>query len=64
MMNNATQLLPSVHKVVVPHGAPCDVITFDFVPQCLKLLHNPEIMTHANLLIDVQNPMRNDQHQC
>jgi hypothetical protein len=57
MMNNATQLLPSVHKVVVPHGAPCDVITFDFVPQLLKLLQNPELMTQANLLIDVQNPL-------
>jgi len=40
MMNNATQLLPSVRTVAVPHGPPCDVITFDFVPQLLQLLQN------------------------
>ena len=58
MMNNATQLLPSVRRVDVPHGPPCDVITFDFVPQLLQLLQNRTIMTQENLLIDVQDPLR------
>jgi hypothetical protein len=58
MMNNATQLLPSVHWVDVPHGPPCDVITFDFVPQLLQLLQNRTVMTQENLLIDEQDPLR------
>ena len=57
MMNNATQLLPTVRTVAVPHGPSCDVITFDFVPQLLKLLQNRSIMTQDNLLIDVHNPL-------
>ena len=57
MMNNATQLLPSVRTVDALHGPPCDVITFDFVPQLLQLLQNWTIMTQENLLIDVQDPL-------
>jgi hypothetical protein len=37
---NATQLLPSVLSVSSPHGAPCDVVVFDFVPQLLRQLQN------------------------
>ncbi len=45
--------------VDVPHRPPCDVITFDFVPQLLQLLQNRTIMTQENLLIDVvQDPLR------
>ena len=43
MMNNTTQLLPMVRTVAAPHGPSCDVITFDFVPQLLKLLQNRTI---------------------
>ena len=54
---NATQLLPTVTAVAMPHGPPCDVIMFDFVPQLLQLLQNQDIMIQQNLLIDVQNPL-------
>jgi hypothetical protein len=40
-MDNATKLLPAVRNVVVPHGLPCHVIVYDFVPQllsCCKIL--------------------------
>ncbi len=57
MMNNAMQLLSTVRTVAAPHGPSCDVITFDFVPQLLKLLQNWTIMTQDNLLIDVHNPL-------
>ena len=57
MMNNATQLLPTVRTVAVPDGSSCDVIWFDCVPQLLKLLQNQTIMTQDNLLIDVHNPL-------
>jgi hypothetical protein len=57
LMNNATQLLPTVRTVAVPQGPSCDVITFDFVSQLLKLLQNRTIMTQDNLLIDVHNPL-------
>jgi hypothetical protein len=56
-MKNAKQLLPSVMKVTVPHGIPRDVIVFDFVPQLLRLLQNPKLMTADNLLIDPKNPL-------
>ena len=48
MMTNATQLLPMVQTVAVPHVPSCDVITFDFVPQLLTLLQNQTIMTQDN----------------
>jgi hypothetical protein len=57
MMNNAMQLLPTVRTVAVPHGPSSDVITFDFVPQLLRLLQNRTIMTQDNLLIDVHYPL-------
>jgi hypothetical protein len=37
---NGTQLLPSVLSVSSPHGPPCDVVVFDFVPQLLRLLQS------------------------
>ena len=56
-MDNATKLLPAVRNVVVPHGIPCHVIVYDFVPQLLSLLQNPDIMIQANLSIDVLKPL-------
>ncbi|KAI2492859.1 hypothetical protein MHU86_21672 [Fragilaria crotonensis] len=56
-MKNATQFLPSVVNVTTPHGPPRDVIVFDFVPQLLRLLQNPKLMTADNLLIDPVNPL-------
>jgi hypothetical protein len=44
LIANATQLLPSVLLVSSPHGPPCDVVVFDFVPQLLRLLQNPTLM--------------------
>jgi hypothetical protein len=41
---NAKQVLPSVFLVSSPHGPPCDVVVFDFVPQLLCLLQNPSLM--------------------
>ena len=56
-IENARQLLPSVYHVPMPHGAPCDVIAFDFVPQLLSLLQDRSIMTSENLVIDPINPL-------
>jgi hypothetical protein len=56
-MDNATKLLPAVRNVVVPHGIPCHVIVYDFVPQLLSLLQNPVIMIQTNLSIDVLKPL-------
>ena len=47
-MHNAKKLLPNVQTVHVPHGPPCDVITYDFVPQLLSLLQNRKIMMQEN----------------
>jgi hypothetical protein len=55
---NAQRLLPSVISVAVPHGAPCDVIDYDFAPQLLNLLQNPAVMTAESLLIGIQNPLK------
>ena len=50
-IENANQLLPSVTTVTVPHGPPCEIITYEFAPQLLHLLQNPKIMTSDNLLL-------------
>ena len=57
VVKNANQILPSVIKVTVPHGVPCDVIVFDFVSQPLRLLQNPKLITADKLLIDHKNPL-------
>jgi hypothetical protein len=49
---NATQLLPSVLSISSPHGPPCDVVVFDFVPQLLRLLQNPSFMIPENVEMD------------
>ncbi len=49
---NATQLLPSILLVSSPHGPPCDVVVFDFVPQLLRLLQNPSLMIPENVVLD------------
>ena len=56
-MKNAKRLLPSVTTIIVPHGPPREIITYEFAPQLLHLLQNPKIMTSDNLLIDLQNPL-------
>ena len=56
-VKNAKQLLPSVARVNVPHGPPCDVIVFEFVPQLLRLLQNRNLMTTDKLVIDPLNPL-------
>jgi hypothetical protein len=55
---NATQLLPSVLLVSSPHGPPCDVVVFDFVPQLLCLLQNPTLMFPENGVLDFQYPLK------
>ena len=57
-MHNAKKLLPNVQTVHVPHGPPCDVITYDFVSQLLSLLQNRKIMMQENLVIDMNNPLQ------
>jgi hypothetical protein len=49
---NTTQLLPLVLSVSCPHGPPCDVVVFDFVPQLLHLLQNPSLMIPENVVLD------------
>jgi hypothetical protein len=49
---NATQLLPSVLLLPSPHGPPCDVDVFDFVPQLLHLLQNTSLMIPENVVLD------------
>ena len=57
-MLNADLLLPRLQKVVVPHGMPIDVVTFDFVPQLLRLLQNGSLMTPENLVLDFYQPLQ------
>jgi hypothetical protein len=54
----------AVRNVVVPHGIPCHVIVYDFVPQLLSLLQNPDIMIQANLSIDVLKPLDKFDSPC
>ena len=58
-MQNAKLLLPTVIAVPSPNNAfmSCDVITFDFVPQLLRLLQNPQITNAETLAIDAINPL-------
>ena len=35
-----------------------DIICFDFVPQLLSILQNPDIMTEENLLINMADPLK------
>jgi hypothetical protein len=57
-VRNGKKMLPFVRRVDVPHGAPSDVICFDFVPQLLSLLQNRSIMTAENLVIDINDPLK------
>jgi hypothetical protein len=58
-VTNIQRLLPSVMTVEVPHGPPCDVITYEFAPQLLNLLQSPSVMTGAeNVLIDLNNLLK------
>ena len=51
-------MLPSVGRVIVPHGPSVDVVTYEFAPQMLSLLQNKTLMTANNLLIDLINPIQ------
>ena len=59
-LQNGKLLLPAVVRVPSPNNPDltCDVIAFDFVPQLLRLLQNPQITNSNTLLIDVNDPMR------
>ena len=57
-MPNARQLLPSIVPVTCHNGSLSNVVVFDFVPQLLSLLQNPEIMQQCNLVIDVNCPLK------
>lgn len=57
-MPNARQLLPSIVPVLCAEGLASDVVVFDFVPQLLSLLQNPQIMRQENLIIDVNCPLQ------
>jgi hypothetical protein len=57
-LHNADKLRPRVQTVVCPPAEPSDVITFDFAPQLLYLLQNPENMTTDNLILDPQHPLK------
>jgi hypothetical protein len=38
-------------------GSSSEVIVFDFVPQLLRLLQNPSVMTPKNLAINFNDPL-------
>jgi hypothetical protein len=48
---NASLLCPSIQPVQRVDGFSSKVIAFDFVPQLLRLLQNPSVMTSKNLAI-------------
>ena len=54
---NATLLRPSIQPVLRLDGSASMVIVFDFVPQLLRLLQNPSVMTPENLAIDFNAPL-------
>jgi hypothetical protein len=54
---NASLLCPSVQPVQHVDGSSSEVIVFDFVPQLLRLLQNPSVMTPENLAIDFNDPL-------
>jgi hypothetical protein len=54
---NASLLRPSVQPVQRVDGSSSEVIVFDFVPQLLRLLQNPSVMTPENLAIDFNDPL-------
>jgi len=50
-------LLPKIETVNIPHGVPSEIVTFDFVPQLLCLLQNPNLMRPEHLAIDFYDPL-------
>ena len=50
-------LCPSIKPVQHVDGSSSKVIVFDFVPQHLRLLQNPSVMTPENLAIDFNDPL-------
>ncbi len=54
---NAFLLCPSIQPVQRVDGSSRKVIAFDFVPQLLRLLQNPSVMTPENLAIDFNDPL-------
>jgi hypothetical protein len=50
-------LCPSIQPVQHVDGSSSKVIVFDFVPQHLRLLQNPSVMTPENLAIDINDPL-------
>ena len=61
-IENAKRLLPAVCPVTVTEGEDAchstAIICYDFVPQLLSILQNPDIMTEENLLINMADPLK------
>ena len=61
MLHNANCLMPNVVPTLLPTSQSSsysvEVMCFDFVPQLLSLLQDPDKMTQANLVIDVDLPV-------
>ncbi len=56
-LSNASLLCPTIQPVQRVDGSSSEVIVFDFVPQLLRLLQNPSVMTPENLAIDFNDPL-------
>ena len=59
MLHNANCLLPKVVPTSLSSSINVDVMCFDFVPQLLSLLQDPDKMTAENLVIDIDQPVVN-----
>ena len=59
MLHNANCLLPKVVPTSLSSSIKVDVMCFDFVPQLLSLLQDPDKMTADNLVIDIDWPVVN-----
>ena len=59
MLHNANCLLPKVIPTSLSSSINVDVMCFDFVPQLLSLLQDPDKMTAENLVIDIDWPVVN-----
>jgi hypothetical protein len=60
-LHNAEQMLPHLETIDLPDPLPdmqsMNVICYDFVPQLLSILQNPEMMSGNNLVLDPNNPL-------
>jgi hypothetical protein len=58
---NLSWMLPHLETIDFPDPLPdmhsMNVICYDFVPQLLSILQNPEMMSGTNLVLDPNNPL-------